>query len=250
MPRKKRKRKKPSLPDVEDMLAGRVKPDAGTLLDLIAKVNPTGLTLPKRETEERYGRKSALQSLLIQLCSDDLAVEPVQDQDSIVSLFHRGLSRPACHAIIEELDEEARSWVRMQLDLRQWSDEEEDNRTEKHALDRSGPKQRKQTGESRPEPPGPDPEGGPAELVRRGLTALKEYDYDKARTCLEAAFRKTDGDSGAAMGLLTLLVDHLGAFDEALTLAPRVARQNCIRHENTGVFLIRTTSVLTFISVC
>ena len=224
MARKKRKRKKPSLPDVEDVLAGRVKPDAGGLIDLISKINPTGLTLPKREAEQRYAHKSALQSLLVQMCSDDLAVEPVEGQDNVVSLNHRGLNRSACHAILEDLDDESRSWVRMQLDLAQWPDEQEEDGTEKDEEDLPGPERNRKASEPHPEPPGSLLKGDPAELVERGLRALEEYDFDGARACLEAAFSKSDGDREPARGLLTLLVDHLGAFDEALGLAPRLSR--------------------------
>jgi hypothetical protein len=63
------------------------------------------------------------------------------------------------------------------------------------------------------------------ELVRQGREAIDAYDYELARSLLERAFALARGDASTAHALLTLLVDHLAADEEALELAERLARE-------------------------
>lgn len=62
------------------------------------------------------------------------------------------------------------------------------------------------------------------ELVQRGLEAIAEYDYELARTLLTRAFDQSGGGEAAARALLTLLVDHLAASQDAIELSPRLSR--------------------------
>jgi superfamily II DNA or RNA helicase len=63
------------------------------------------------------------------------------------------------------------------------------------------------------------------ELIEQGLRAIKEYDYELARTTLTRAFERSEGAARAARALLVLLVDHLAADHEALELGDRLSRE-------------------------
>jgi hypothetical protein len=104
--------------DPQDVLAGRVRPTAVELLDLIHRVNPTGRELPAREAELRYRQKARLQSLLVRSFAGEITVVPDPEREGTVSLLHRGRGRDACHAVIAELDEDARGngEARMQVE--------------------------------------------------------------------------------------------------------------------------------------
>src|SRR5438552_665869 len=101
----------------EDVLAGRVQPDARELLRLIHAVNPTGRDLAKDEIARRYDIKARLQSLLVRHFSGDLDVVADATDPGVVSLRHRYLPSDGCHARVAALDEDARSWVQLQIDL-------------------------------------------------------------------------------------------------------------------------------------
>src|SRR4051812_46539883 len=98
-----------------DVLAGRVKVGIAELLDLIHQVNPTGRELGARDAELRYTQKSRLQSLLVRDFRDELTIVADPANEGTVSILHRGHGRDGCHAVIDALDEDARSWVQLQL---------------------------------------------------------------------------------------------------------------------------------------
>ncbi len=199
------------LPAVDAVLAGRAAADAEALVALIASENPTGRDLTGEERAQRYARKSSLQGLLIRHFGEELGVEPDAADEGAVLLRHLPSGRTAGHARLEELDEEARSWVRWQLD----------------------------TAGGGASTPGTDPEGrsaqcpatgsgaglGPSsgDLVRRGRAALAEYDYEEARRLFEEAWERSSGAPRPAEALLELLVEHLAADAEALALEPGLA---------------------------
>ena len=111
------KRRNPNeLPDPDDVLSGRVTADVRTLARLIHGVNPTGRGLGAGRTAERYALKSRLQSLLILQCGEDLEVRSDPTREGVVSLRHRYLGVDAGHAILEDLDPDARSAVQFRLD--------------------------------------------------------------------------------------------------------------------------------------
>src|SRR5215468_8304612 len=103
--------------DPEDVLAGRVKVGAAELLDLIHRVNPTGRELGAREAEVRYAQKARLQSLLVRRFGPELDVVPDPASEGTVSILHPCHGRDGCHAVLDMLDEDARAWVRLRLDL-------------------------------------------------------------------------------------------------------------------------------------
>jgi hypothetical protein len=102
----------------DDVVAGRgPRPSARELIELIRDVNPSGLDLPAPEAARRYALKSRLQSLLIRRFDGEIEVDPDPRAEGVVSL-HRPLGIDACHAVLGELDEDARSWAQRQLDLK------------------------------------------------------------------------------------------------------------------------------------
>ena len=181
---------------VTEALQQRGHVDARRLLLLIHDVNPSGLDLGSDLTRWRYLQKAQLQSLLIQRCGDDLRVEPTDDP-GVVGLRHRHLGLDACHASVEGLDDAARSWVRLQLDL----------------------------GASVPAPQvgqpfvAPRKRGTPLALARE---ALEAYDYEAAKAQFLEALDEEHGRAEVALPLLELLVDTLVDDQGALDLVPQL----------------------------
>ncbi|MCI0672625.1 MAG: hypothetical protein L0Y64_19440, partial [Myxococcaceae bacterium] len=110
----------PSNPEAaaEAVLRNPGRTTAHELVHLIHEVNPSGRELSPAAETRRYALKSRLQSLLIRRFRGELEVERVVGQDDVVGLRHRPTARDACHAAIDALDDEARAWVRLLLDLR------------------------------------------------------------------------------------------------------------------------------------
>src|SRR6185437_11194752 len=120
MPKGKRPRLAP-----DDVLQGRVRPDVRALVSLIHDVNPSGRDhLPAAEIARRYTVKARLQSLLVRRFAAEIDVDPVPGEPRLASLRHRGSGVDACHAVIAELDDDARSWVQRALDLGTQDDEQ------------------------------------------------------------------------------------------------------------------------------
>lgn len=189
----------------EDVIAGRAHPDVRDLIDLIHDVNPSGHEhLSAREIAGRYAVKSRLQSVLVRRFADDLVVEPVRGEPHLVTLRHRPSGVDACHALVRELDEDARSWVQRAIDL---GDD----------ADLSPPPRRAEPGRVAAIPAAPR---SAPQLLGAARDALEVYDYEVARERLEAALAQ--GSERAAAQLLELLVDTLGADDDALALVPRL----------------------------
>jgi hypothetical protein len=161
----------------------------------IHRANPTDRGLAPGDQDHRYARKSALQSELIRRFGEHLEVQP--EGEDLVALRHRLSGRDAAHARISALDEEARSWVRWQLDA--WE-------------------------EARPEAPVPVASTGEEDPLRRAAVALEAYDYASAQDLLREAFDASRGGLPEAEALLELFVDHLAMDTEALELRPRLSR--------------------------
>ena len=169
--------------DRSAVLAGRIVPGVDELLILIHDSNPTGEDLPAEETTRRYAEKSKLQSILLRNSRDRLRVEEQPDGE-IVAIADRYGAGDACHARLNELDPDVRSWVQRQLDIGA-SDEP----------DRAAPMSRggsRGASRSRAEPTSePIAEEiehlGAGELREAGWAALEEWDYDRARACFGAA---------------------------------------------------------------
>lgn len=107
------------LPDAEEVLSGRAHANARTLIRMINVVNPTGRAMAGKSREQRYQLKSRLQSLLVREHADYLEVQRDPRDEHLVTLRHQLLG-DGCHAMIAELEDDARSWVQMQLDLTTW----------------------------------------------------------------------------------------------------------------------------------
>lgn len=114
---KRRKHKRQQPKDPEDILSGKTVVTALELIRVIHRINPTKENRGKQETRERYRIKARLQSLLIHEFKDILRVVPDPDNPDLVSLQLKHFDDNACHALISELDDEAISWVRMEMDL-------------------------------------------------------------------------------------------------------------------------------------
>lgn len=179
------------LPDPHAVVAGKVRAKIEQLFALVHEVNPTDRMLPPRDRAARYALKSRLQSLLIRHHAEVLAVR--RSEDGIVSIHHRHADRDAAHAVVAELDDDARRWVETQLAL-------------------GGMPQ--VTGAALPssQPPPPTPKG---DALALGKAALEVYDYDAARMQFAAALRHA-GAAEAARLLIDLLVNVLGDDEAAI----------------------------------
>lgn len=206
--------------DPEDVLAGRIKIGVVELLDLIHRVNPTGRELGAREAELRYAQKARLQSLLVRRFGPDLSVVPDPASEGTVSILHRGHGRDGCHAVLDTLDDDARAWVRLQLDLGLGPPSSE-----------APPPAPPARPNGRALPPPADEDGGPSStdaspesLVRRAEDAVESYDFERARAHLERAVAASGGAAQPAAALLALLVETLGDDAGAIALQPSLSR--------------------------
>lgn len=195
---------------LEDVIAGRIRPDARDLIALVHEVNPTGHGLDRKETARRYALKNRLQSMLVRRFPDDIDAVPALDAPGTITLRYRPLDLDACHTLLAELDEDARSRVQHIIDTR-----EDDERLV------VAPKKKAAT-------PSLDDQvssdasiadhDGVAALLAEGRAALEAYDYELARLRFEAAVDESEGELEAAQALLSLLVEQLGADDDALAI--------------------------------
>ncbi len=213
--RRKTKAKKDRLLEPAEVLDGSVEYRIEELFDLIHRVNPTRdrvnpsrQWISKKELVRRYTLKNRLQSLLIRRFGDDHLKVETTEQAGVISLEHISGLRDACHAIAAELEPDARSWVRRQLDLAAHGDEEL-RLPELDTAETSGVA------------------GEVEDLLERGRQALEEYDYERAEDLLRRAFEASPdaGDAraaAAATALLELQVDLLGLDAVALELDPRL----------------------------
>ncbi|HWN70778.1 MAG TPA: hypothetical protein VNM90_24220 [Haliangium sp.] len=207
----------------EEVLAGKVELGARELAELIQRVNPTDRALPAAEAARRYRLKNQLQSLLVRRFTGE--VEVSADRDGMALLAHRGSGKSACHAVLAELDEDARSWVQRRLDEAAAPEPAE---APASPPARASAKTIDAVDGNRA---GPMDEGEPLldgalsveELLARGHEAMAAYDYELARRAWERALAGSGGGSAAAGALLGLLVEHLAAYSEAAALWPRLS---------------------------
>ena len=136
-------------------------------MKLIHEVNPTGLGLPPAIERRRYELKALLQSLLVRDFPDEIVVVPVPGQEDVVTLYYRPHDRDACHAVISELEDDARSFVRLQLDLATSGGTESGPRVSWERERREGRRQ------GVPAPASRSEAGDPRQLVRLGREALE-----------------------------------------------------------------------------
>lgn len=210
--------------DPDRVLAGQVIPSERDLIALIHDVNPTGRELDKREAARRYAIKTRLQSLLVLRFPDDMEVVP-DDKPGVVLLRHKYLGLAASHAIVADLQEEARAWVQMQLDLgtveQAWvlTPPELERRQRERGHRRKGHRDRpRDRFMVRPDDDAPGADEMVAAL-REGRLAQASYDYEEAREAFQRAHRLAPEAPAPLAALLDLLVNQLGLDREALDLA-------------------------------
>lgn len=186
------------------MLDALQTPAAADLVDLIHRVNPTGRGLEAADRAERYDVKHRLQSLLVRRHSGHLIVEVDRADPRVVGLRHQRIRLDACHAVVDDLDDDARSWVQFRIDTAMAE--------EVVAL---------------------APVSAPPVAVRReergaegwlpiAAAHAADYDYEAARDAYIQAFEESGGSVGTALPLVELLVETLGDFAGALALLPRI----------------------------
>ena len=196
---------KSALERAEDVASERKRASSAELVELVRAVNPTGRELPAKIESERYRLKSRLQSLLVLRFGAELDVERTDDP-AVVGLRHRATGADACHARIDDLDDEARSWVRFQLDTAG---------SEESRGSSAGSTRPRDDAHARRDALDP---------LSQGRRALEEYDFDGAREAFERALR--DGMQDAGVALLEMLVDSLADFAAAIALEPRLGKLN------------------------
>ncbi|MBI5495770.1 MAG: hypothetical protein HY904_12165 [Deltaproteobacteria bacterium] len=184
---------------VDAILRGRVRPPIEELAAVIRAVNPTERGLPEPEARRRYELKSRLIGVLIRDHRDVL--EPVLDEGAVL-LRHVPTGRGLCHAVLDALDDESRSWARFHLDAGPAA-----------VPVAAPPRAVVETAPAADAVPAEDP----ASLTRAAENALAAYDYDTARDCLRRAWAAAPSPA-RLRALLELLVDTLAADADALAL--------------------------------
>ncbi len=168
---RKRKSKKEIQP--EDLLAEKSSATARDLIRMIHRVNPTKKGVQTRKAAHRYRLKARLQSLLIRRFGEGLIIEqPDVNQPQLIGIRLRNFDEDACHAMIHELDEDARSWAQRQIDENQLD----------HSQDSFG------MGDSTMvDSPAPSSQNEPMEadlsadeLLLLGSKALEKFDYERS----------------------------------------------------------------------
>ena len=176
--RKNAKKDGPTL-NVEEVLSGRVRPTAKRLVELIRRINPTGDSPTAGELTRRYGLKSRLQSLYVDNFKDDVEIRPGSTEGTVL-LVHRPTGANVGHAIVADLEPDARSWVQWQIDeaasVGSTQEQRTDTKTPSH---RRITVQRGDENDERPK--------GVETLLRLGRDALEAYDYQEAEVCFEKA---------------------------------------------------------------
>jgi tetratricopeptide (TPR) repeat protein len=200
--------------EIEALLRRADRVRAIELLRLVHEINPTGLDLPPSVERRRYELKSRLQSRLVRDFPDEVSVMASPGEEGVVLLHHRPSDRDACHALVSELDDDARSFIRLRLDL---------DSAERHAGPVRGAESKERRPKAVPAFTRTTSPTEPRELVRSGREALDAFDYDRARECFEGAFSLSEGGAAEALALLGFLVDSLAAYPEALACGARLS---------------------------
>jgi len=204
----KYKKNKPLI-DPEDVLAGKISLSPLELIRLIHRVNPTGDDLGPEDERARYQLKARLQSLLIKLHSEGLRIEQADpEQPHLIGLRLRHFADDACHAFIQELDEDARSWVQRQIDKGQFVNAL-NSAPEMSASIRTYLKGQPETADT----------ASSEELLASGRKAFDEYDYEQCEFYYQQAWERSPGHVQAALSLLDLWVNYLASYEKALAFA-------------------------------
>ena len=206
------------MPQVEAVLRGRVRLTPLELIRLIHRVNPSGESLAASRRAERYRLKARLQSLLLREHGESLVVEQDRDDPRVISLRLKHFDEDACHALLPELEDDARSLAQRMLD------EGADDRSPlagpaagEDAPARPADRDRKR--------PANDDRYSRAELLALARQALEEYDFEQCERFLRQACRQAGGDPEPCRALLEFYLDHLAAYDRAVELGREMERR-------------------------
>jgi hypothetical protein len=206
---KKRKKKNQHI-DPYEVLEGRVKVTSHELIRLIHRVNPTTEGLGAKKESERYKIKARLQSLLIrQFCDGLLVGQPDPGNPQMISLKLQYFDGDACHALLPELDPDARSWAQRQIDEAVSQGGAEIGEPPAAGLHRQsfdGTNAGKE-------------EYSQNQLIDLGRQALEEYDYETCDDYFYRAFIMSRGGIEAALTILEFYVNHLALYEKAIALA-------------------------------
>ncbi|MCP3962846.1 MAG: hypothetical protein GY719_33830 [bacterium] len=223
MSRRRSRGKKDRSLDPVAVLERRIEVRPEELFDLIHRVNPTGRELSRREEARRYAQKSRLQSLLIRRFGEEHVRIERGEQEGVVSLGHRSGARDACHAVLADLEPDARSWVQRRLDLEASPAETRQDRLPAEGLPGAGSVAVE------------DQITEASELLRLGLRAVEEFDYEAAEEHLKLAVEH-GGGVAATLALLDLWVGTLGMDRRALRAEPRLGAE-AKAHSGVRAFL-------------
>ena len=215
---KKRKKKKHKPIDPQKVAQGQVSVTPLELVRLIHAVNPTKRGYQKKKQAEQYRLKTELQSLLINQFADSLNLVLVEDPH-LISLQLKHFDEDGCHALLSELDDAARSWAQMQIDLQTAPSSKSSRSQGKQTVNRSSSTETANDFHQLHE------SYSSTELLQMGRQALDEYDFEHSEQCFRSALDKKPDDPEAAVALLELYVDSLAAYEQAIELANRLPAQ-------------------------
>jgi len=221
--KKKRKNKRLRHKELEDILTDRVSVTALELIRLIRRINPTKKDIARRETEKRYRIKARLQSLFINKFKNDLQVIPDPNDERLVSLKLKYFDENACHAMVSELDDPARSWVQMEMNPEtvQYPEFQNSTPVPSGMEDTKSPEKTINT-----QMPLKQEVYSSDELLVLGSKALEAYDYNACENFLFRAFSVSRGALPAAQALFEFLVDYLAAYERTIELWDSLTKES------------------------
>ena len=215
--KKKRPKNKFSENDYSDVLKEKVSVTVDELIRMIHRINPTGEDISSKKASERYKIKTQLQNLLIRRFHENLIVEQPDPENPRVVGFRLGhFDIDACHTLIDELDEDARSWTQRQIDealtenpfaVTEISRKYNPSNSASIADDSTNNKLKKR-----------EEDLSKDELIQLGQKALDEYDYDACEKYFLRALKVAGDDPAPVLFLLELYVDYLAAYEKAVDL--------------------------------
>jgi len=216
--RKKRKKKKGKTGvDPYEVIEGNTQVTALEIIRLIHKVNPTTKVIDVDKASEQYRLKARLQSLLIRRFKESLQVEiPDPENSQLVGLRLLHFKENACHTLIHELDDDAGSWVKKQID---------EAIAATDGVSENFPKTRSVRAPLSEDPASPnadmdEPEDLPVEeWIKLGKMAMAAYDFEASERYYLNALKKSRGHIEPALCVLELFVEHLGAYEKALDVS-------------------------------
>ena len=228
MAHKHKKKKQPI--DPQDVLTVKISLSSLELIRMIHRVNPTGEEVRPEEASQRYQLKAKLQSLLIRLYNHQLRVEQTDaNQPQLIGLRLLHFSEDACHAFMQELDEDARSWVQRQIDVDNFDHEPVSS------VDTSAALLSSWQDHSANDAGTPDVASS-EELLVLGRKALEEYDYEQCELYYRQAFMRSPSNVELALLLMDLWIDHLAAYEKALAFAEKLSN-HMIKNKNVRIRL-------------